>query len=826
MKTSTRLALAAGGLFMLAGIVTIGYVDLSMRRHALEEARVKVNILLDRSLSIHTYFTHQLKPVLFKATEAATAPGYFEPRWMSSTFAVREINKYFETISGAGYYYKECAVNARSPENEADEYERGFLEEMNRHPGLTERSVIRTIDGRPFFTVLKRGEGMEEGCLRCHSRPEAAPADLVRIYGPERSFNRRADEVVSAISVRIPLAEAYAESNQVTARLATLFGAILAALFGGVLWLNKRWLLGPLDAIRRKALQISTDPAHLGDRIDLPSGKELAELTRAFNALSNALRLERDALESKVADRTRALKEANRLLTDEIQKSGQALDELDRAREWLATLMANLPGMAYRCRNDRSWTMNFVSDGCRALTGVAAEDLLENRRLAYRDLIHPDDRRRVWDEVQRSLSTDAPFDLTYRIVCPDGKVKWVSERGRGVSKTEGGGAVLEGFISDISERKRAQEALQHQRELLEQIIEAIPVMITIYDPAMQTFRFNREFIKVLGWREEEMGEGDPMEMFYPDPVEREAARQFMASLEAGWKDFRVAARDGRPVESSWANVRLSDGTQVGIGVDIRKRKEAERAIRRLNEELEERVGERTAQLEAANGELEAFSYSVSHDLRAPLRAIDGFSRIVEDDYGPGLDAEGRRLLGVIRASTLKMGKLIEDLLAFSRVGRHEMVATPIDMAELAAAVLGDLQPPGAGQDLRVEIGGLAGCQGDLSLLRQVWQNLIANALKFTAGKNPRAIAIGSRSENGEHLYWVRDNGAGFDMRYAHKLFGVFQRLHSASEFEGTGVGLAIVKRIVSRHGGRVWAEGEVGQGATFYFSISKRGAMP
>ncbi len=704
MKTSTRLALAAGGLFVLAGIVTIGYVDLSMRRHALEEARVKANILLDRSLSIHTYFTHQLKPVLFKATEAATAPGYFEPRWMSSTFAVREISKYFETISGAGYYYKECAVNARSPENEADEYERAFLAEMNRHPGLTERSVVRTIDGRPFFTVLKRGEAMEEGCLRCHSRPEAAPADLVRIYGAERSFNRRAEEVVSAISVRIPLAEAYAESNEVTARLALLFGGILAALFGGLSWLHNRWLLGPMNAIRNKARQISTDPAHLGERIDLPSGKELADLTRAFNALSGALRLERDALESKVAERTKDLAEANRSLAHEIDKRSRALEELAQARERLASLMANLRGMAYRCLNDRFWTMKFVSEGCRELTGVVAEELVDNRGLSYRELIHPEDRQAVWDQVQRSLSRGEPFDLTYRIVGADGVNKWVSEKGQAVSISAGGMEVLEGFISDISVLKQAEEA-----------------------------------------------------------------------------------------------------------------------IGRLNEQLEERVGKRTAQLEAANSELEAFSYSVSHDLRAPLRAIDGFSRIVVEDYAPRLDAEGQRLLGVIRGSTLKMAELIDDLLAFSRVGRHSMTLSAVDMAALVAAVLEEQRLPGEGEACRIEVGALPACEGDLALLRQVGGNLI---VKFTAGRNRAAIEIGGRTDNGECVYWVRDNGAGFDMRYAHKLFGVFQRLHSDSEFEGTGVGLAIIKRIVSRHGGRVWAEGAVDRGATFYFSISRKGDMP
>ena len=254
-------------------------------------------------------------------------------------------------------------------------------------------------------------------------------------------------------------------------------------------------------------------------------------------------------------------------------------------------------------------------------------------------------------------------------------------------------------------------------------------------------------------------------------------------------------------------------------VSERRRGEEER---RMKAELERLVTERTAQLEASNKELEGFSYSVSHDLRAPLRAVDGFSRILEEDYAGKLDDEARRLLGVIRDNSRKMGNLVDDLLEFSRLGRRPLSTAAIDMKRVVEEVLGELQasreePP------RVVLGALPPGRGDATLLKLVWTNLLGNAVKFSSKRGEPVIEV-SGSENGaENVYCVKDNGTGFDMRYYDKLFGVFQRLHSADEFDGTGVGLAIVQRVVLRHGGRVWAEGKVGEGAAFYFALPKEG---
>lgn len=245
-------------------------------------------------------------------------------------------------------------------------------------------------------------------------------------------------------------------------------------------------------------------------------------------------------------------------------------------------------------------------------------------------------------------------------------------------------------------------------------------------------------------------------------------------------------------------------------------------IQQLNQVLEQRVIERTAQLDAANKDLESFSYSVSHDLRAPLRAIDGFSLILLEDHADKLDAEGKRVANVIRDNTQKMGQLIDDILAFSRAGRKALEMSDIDMRDLAASVFEELKPSAANRDIQLDIKPLPGCRGDRAMLRQVWSNLLSNAIKFTRGKATARIEIGGDASDKECAYYVKDNGAGFDMQYSNKLFGVFQRLHGPEEFEGTGVGLAIVKRIVDKHGGQVWAEGKIDEGATFHFTLPGR----
>ncbi len=342
-------------------------------------------------------------------------------------------------------------------------------------------------------------------------------------------------------------------------------------------------------------------------------------------------------------------------------------------------------------------------------------------------------------------------------------------------------------------------------------------------PDTLTTFVNARMAEMLGYSEKEMiGRAASDFMFDEDMIDH---LKIMDSRRQGLPENfeqRFRRKDGgavwtlvsaTPIVSEENRFRGS----IDMLTDITERKRAETELRALKDDLEIRVTERTSQLEAANRELEAFSYSVSHDLRTPLRAIDGFSHILLDDYAGKLDEEGKRLLNVVRDNTTRMGQLIDDMLKFSRTGRAEMTYSVIDMENLAFEVVEEFRPTDS--KLQVVIEAIPPATGDPAMMRQVFVNLVSNAIKFSRHREPAMIKVGGSIKGEEAIYFVQDNGAGFDIKYADKLFGVFQRLHSVNEFEGTGIGLAIVKRIITRHGGRVWAEGKVNEGATIYFAL-------
>lgn len=296
--------------FILASVVVIFLVREAMRKQALVEAQAKAMILLDRNMATHDYFTNKLKPAVFALSEKYRSADHFDPTWMSSTYANRSIDQYFSERNRARYYFKTCAINARTPSNEADPYERAFIQELNANPSLQVRSDIMRISGQPFFIVLRRGETMLAGCLMCHSTPECAPKGLVAIYGPKRSFDRSLGEVISAVSIRIPLTEAYAEADRFTWGLSGLLIFVLFAIYLAQLFLNRVLILKPLQIIQEKAGLIAEDDTHLGEKIELATSREFQDVACAFNTMSENLRHQKDHLEEKVQDRTRELTEA------------------------------------------------------------------------------------------------------------------------------------------------------------------------------------------------------------------------------------------------------------------------------------------------------------------------------------------------------------------------------------------------------------------------------------------------------------------------------------------------------------------------------------
>jgi len=397
----------------------------------------------------------------------------------------------------------------------------------------------------------------------------------------------------------------------------------------------------------------------------------------------------------------------------------------------------------------------------------------------------------------------------------------------GVQVTVDGQACLLGSGVDITERKQAEESIRRLNAELEQRVnDRTAELSDLYNNApcgYHSLDVNGRFVGIndteLNWlgyaRAEVVGQLNVADVLTPASVGtfRQTFPIFRATGRLENLEMEFVRKDGSilPVLLSATIIADREGEFLrsrSTIVDYSERRRAERGLR-----------ESQAKLEAANQELEAFTYSVSHDLRAPLRAVDGYSQAVIEDYGPQLPAEGQRQLRTIREGAQRMGTLIDDLLAFSRLNRRALNRQPIDMESLVRSIFADLAGETADRRVDLTVGELPPAEGDAALLRQVWINLLSNALKYTRRREVAVVEVGAVTQGGETVYFVRDNGAGFDMQYAHKLFGVFQRLHRAEDFEGTGVGLAIVQRVIHRHGGRVWAEAAVDRGATFLFTL-------
>jgi len=419
------------------------------------------------------------------------------------------------------------------------------------------------------------------------------------------------------------------------------------------------------------------------------------------------------------------------------------------------------------------------------------------------------------------------FEKEYRIVRPnDRQERWLFGLGELEFDGQGNALRLIGTIQDITESKAAAIALRNAKEFAENLIRTANTMIVWLDADGRIMLFNEAAEQVTGYARSELSGKNWFDALVPRNRYPQAWTDFARLLNDGQKmstESPVLTKAGEERFIAWQNSGVyEEGKIVGtisFGMDVTGRRRAEEGIRQLNAELEHRVRERTAALEATNNELEAFSYSVSHDLRAPLRAIDGFTRILVEDHAKALDPEGRRVLDVISKESQRMGQLIDDLLAFSRLGRRALQPAEVDLTALAREIFKELTEHEPKRRLKLRLTPLPPAYADPSLIRQVLVNLLGNAVKYTRPRKVAEIQIGGAVQGPENVYYIKDNGAGFDMQYADKLFGVFQRLHSDDEFEGTGVGLALVQRIIRRHGGRVWAEGKVDEGATFFFTL-------
>jgi PAS domain S-box-containing protein len=383
---------------------------------------------------------------------------------------------------------------------------------------------------------------------------------------------------------------------------------------------------------------------------------------------------------------------------------------------------------------------------------------------------------------------------------------------------------LERVVAErMVELQKTLTGLQDEKQRFREVLDALPAYVILLTPDHHVPFENRFFRERFG----EANGRRCFEFLFGRNEPCEICETFKVLDGMKRHEWEWTGPDGRNYYIFDFPFRDADGSTLilEMGLDITEKKRTDLELETYRHRLEDMVKLRTAQLEEANRELESFSYSVSHDLRAPLRAIDGFSLMLLRDLKDELDEEAKRKLNVIRSSTAKMGQLIDDVLAFSRIGQQAMTMSDVDMHSLAADAWKDLAATEAGMNVAMKILPLPAGYGDGKYLRQVFVNLLSNAAKFTRQRSRAKIEVGGREDETENVYYVRDNGIGFDMKFYDRLFGIFQRLHRDDEYEGTGVGLSIVKRIVENHGGSVWAEGEVDEGAVFYFSLPRKGTV-
>ncbi|MDB6036725.1 MAG: hypothetical protein JWM99_566 [Verrucomicrobiales bacterium] len=550
-------------------------------------------------------------------------------------------------------------------------------------------------------------------------------------------------------------------------------------------------IASPILALAGTARTIS-EQRNYGVRAPKGASDEVGILTDAFNHMLN-----------QIEERNMALRENSERLNLALEASGTG------TWDW------NIP-------SDRITWDRYLDQLLGGANGAEGRTFAE-----FLALVQPEDQARFQNLAVSSIQESREFVADFRVIWPNGSLHHLSTRGKAFKDAGGTPLRMAGVMIDTTDTERAEQALRDSEQRYRSLVSAITSVVWISDPegafkvsqsswqayTGQAFNEHRGF----GW----------MQALHPDDRERIRgawlkARSMLSRFEAegrlwnaGSQSYRHFITRAVPILEGTGKVR----EWVGTVTDVHDRKLAEDEIHRLNSELEQRVLARTAELATTNQELESFTYSVSHDLRSPLRHIDAYAQILQEEFGEAIPGEAKQYLSRIRNGTQNMGHLVDDLLNLARVGRQELNFKPANLGLLVEEVIEELGDETIARKIEWKIEPLPTVACDPGLIKQVFANLISNAVKYTRTKPVATIEIGLTNARNQTAIYVRDNGVGFNMKYVSKLFGVFQRLHKAEDFEGTGVGLATVQRIVRKHGGEIWVEAEIDKGATFYFTL-------
>ncbi len=838
---ATRFALFLGLVALIATGIQLVHTTSDMLTQQRRATAALANASLQFDLAIRGYVQEVLRPAVLDAELEPSGPhreNSFRPEILSSSFISRSI---FESVGKNvdGLEIRFASDNPRNPANLATQEERQIIEYFRAHPNAQSWEGRLATD-RGVFWASAVPRRMKDECMQCHGSPETAPVSLLQRYGNEAGFGRQPGEIAAIDLVKIDWAPIERQLWLHSALHLVYCFATGLGVFTIVMLAFRRMIGKPLKEFTRHissgALTDASLPRALISRDD-----EFGVLARAFNELTVRIRSAldekdekveqclanerelqryRDSLEQIVAVRTADLARVNR----ELQLQTAAISAKERE---LATLLSCLPGMAYRCRRDSNWSMTFVSDGSRELTGYAPEELLENREIAFEEIILPEDRPHVRNEVEAAIAECRPFQLEYRIRTKTGEVKWVWEQGVGVPDEQTGEiSFLEGFIGDVTHRKSAEEAAHNARQRLELAIRSANLALWEWNVQSDFLSVDPSWLEHLGYRPGEISlkRRAWLELIHPEDrfAVRRAVKTHLSTGRFIAAEFRLRKRNGEWlwVQSLGRSIeRDSRGRAMrltGVVHDISNQKRTEAELARAKDAAE-----------AANRAKSLFLANMSHEIRTPMTAILGYIDLIAAECGGVCSFAQHHIrdyLSSISRNADHLMRLINDILDFSKIeaGTLELDRRPCDVFEIVEDSLQWVRPSanrkGIALDCVWEPGHPEQIITDPVRLRQVLVNLLGNAVKFTDRGSVRLrVTAADRHGRSSLLFEVADTGIGITQDDVSKLFQPFSQVEQSHSrrFEGSGLGLAISRRLTQLLGGEIEVESVPGQGSRF-----------